>query len=133
MAPPNTFNEFSRFIKKGDLVAVRKMVESGADVNVRDRFGWTPLILAAVHARTPIISYLLSVGADIRAINNGGESALAHAALHGKGRSIQVLLEAGAPVDVRPQGVSLLQFAGRGEGRFRTQKHFELLRKTGAV
>ncbi|MFL6195534.1 MAG: hypothetical protein ACJ75H_15265 [Thermoanaerobaculia bacterium] len=71
-------------------------------------------------------------GRGVLAINDFGASALAYAALRGECRTIQVLLDAGASLDVRPHGVSLLEFAGRGDGDFKTRRHFELLRAAGA-
>lgn len=90
-------------------------------------------MLAASKGHTPIVRFLLSAGADVQATNDFGASALAYAGLRGECRTIQVLLDAGASVDVRPHGVSLLEFSGSGDGRFKTQRHFELLRTAGAT
>ncbi len=90
-------------------------------------------MMAALEGKTPIISFLLSAGADVNAINNFGESALSCAALEGECKIIQTLLDAGAAIDVRPHGLSLLTYAGHGGGRFKTQKHFKLLKEKGAV
>jgi ankyrin repeat protein len=132
MPSTQILREFHHLFKKGDRIGVRALVLSGADVNARNQFGWTPLMLAAGEGHTAIVSYLLSAGADVHAINDSGVSALACAALSGECRVIQVLLDAGSRLDVRPHGVSLLQFAGSGEGRFKTQRHLEMLRKAGA-
>jgi len=131
MSDNDLFNLFRNLIKKGDLVAIRKLVESGADINIRNDHGWTPLMAATVRGRVPIIEYLLSKGADVKPVNNADASALAYAALSGECRAIQILLDAGAPLDVRPHGVSLLEFVDWGKGRFKTQRHFELLRAAG--
>ena len=133
MPNSDSLDEFHHLFKKGDMIGVRRLVSSGADVNVRNRFGWTPLMIAANEGHTPIVSYLLSVGADVRAVNDFGASALAYAALRGECRVIQALLDAGAPLDVRPHGVSLLAFAGWGDGRDKTQRHFEMLQEAGAI
>jgi ankyrin repeat protein len=128
----DTFGKFHRFIIKGDLIAVLELIASGVDADVRNQFGWTPLMLAAGEGHTPIVSLLLAAGADVRAVNNYGASALAYAALRGEWLTVQVLIDAGAPVDVRPNGVSLLEFAGWGDGRKKTQRHFQILREAGA-
>jgi ankyrin repeat protein len=132
MPDNDLFNLFQNLIKKGDLVAIRKLVESGADINIQNHNGWTPLMDAAMRGRVSIIEYLLSKGADVKPVNTTDASALAYAALSGECRSIQILLDAGAPLDVRPHGVSLLEFVGWGKGRFRTQRHFKLLQSAGA-
>ena len=133
MPADDTFEHFHRLIKKGDVIAVRECIASGVSADLRNRFGWTPLMLAANEGHTRIVSLLLSEGADVNAINDFGASALAYAALRGKCRAIQALLDAGASLDVRPHGVSLLEFAGRGDGRFKTEKHFKLLRAAAAT
>jgi ankyrin repeat protein len=125
-------NELSGAIKHGDILRVRELLDSGADAGVRHPGGWTPLMAAAGTGNTAIIELLLSRGADVNAINEFGCSALAYAALEGRVGAIRVLLSAGASVATRPHGVSLLQFAQAGAGRFRTQKHFDILREAGA-
>jgi ankyrin repeat protein len=133
MSGDQIFEQWHRVIKRGDLPAARALVESGCDVNIRNRFGWTLLMLAAIEGDTPLVDYLLSRGADVNATNDFGVSALAYAALKGKYKAIQMLLGSGASVEVRPHGRSLLEFAGWGDGRDRTDRHFDLLREAGAV
>jgi len=133
MTTDDTFEQLHRLIKKGNLIAVRELIASGVDADIRNRFGWTPLMLAASEGHAPMVSLLLSAGADVQATNDFGASALAYAALRGECRTIQVLLDAGASLDVRPHGVSLLEFAGSGDGCFETQRHLELLRTAGAT
>ena len=89
-------------------------------------------MLAAGEGNTPIVSLLLSAGAEVNAVTYFGVSALACAALEGKCRTIQALLDGGASVEVRPHGVSLLEYASHGGGRHQTQRHFALLRAAGA-
>ena len=132
MPSEDTFKKFHRLINKGDLIAVLELIASGVDVNLRNLFGWTALMLAAGEGHAPIVSLLLAAGADVKAVNNFGASALAYAALRGEWLTIQVLIEAGAPLNVRPNGVSLLEFAGRGDGRIKKQRHFQILQEAGA-
>lgn len=128
----NTFDEFQSHIKHGDILRVRALVASGVGPDTRNKFGWTPLMLAASEGHTPIISYLISAGADVNAVNDFGVSPLAYAALEGHCKALDILLAAGASVDVQPHGVSLLEFTNRGGGRSRTQDHFTRLREAGA-
>jgi ankyrin repeat protein len=125
-------DELSSAIKQGDILRVRELLEHGADADMRYSRGWTPLMLAADTGHTTIIELLLSRGADVNATNEFGCSALAYAALEGRVGAIRVLLRAGASVAVSPHGVSLLQFAKSGGGRFHTRQHFDILREAGA-
>jgi ankyrin repeat protein len=127
-----SFDEFQTHIKHGDILRVKALVAAGVGPDTRNRFGWTPLMLAASEGHTPIISYLISAGADVNAVNDFGVSPLAYAALEGHCKALDILLAAGANVHVQPHGVSLLEFTNRGGGRFRTQDHFTRLREAGA-
>lgn len=127
------FEEFFDAIKKGDVLAVRRLIESGSKINAGNKFGWTPLMVAAGRGNTPIIEMLLAAGGDVNSVNDHGVSPLACAALDGHWRAIEVLLKNGASVDVRPHGVSLLQFAGWNSGSCDTHRHIEILEKAGAI
>lgn len=63
-------------ISKGDLDAVRKFVEYGADVNEISDNGYTPLMMAARYNRTDIVQILLDKGADVGVKNERGQNAL---------------------------------------------------------
>jgi ankyrin repeat protein len=57
------------------LAAVKYLVEEhGADVNVRDGWGYTPLHYAAVHGENDLIEYLVSKGADVTVASRLGQS-----------------------------------------------------------
>lgn len=126
-----SFDKFGSLIKHGDLLGIRAFISSGANVDARNRFGWTPLMLAVSKGHGPIIDFLISAGADVNAANGFGGSPLAYASLEGRLDVIESLLKAGADVNVQPHGVSLLEFAVRGGGRFRTRAHFERLQEAG--
>jgi len=52
------------------------LVSKGADVNVVQEGGWTPLQQAAAHGYTQLVAYLLDHGADIQAKATDGRTAL---------------------------------------------------------
>jgi ankyrin repeat protein len=123
--------QWHRLIKNGDLAAIRAHVENGGNVNLANRFGWTPLMLAACEGNSSIIDYLVAEGANVNAINNADASALAYAALKGQCSAIQSLLWAGASIDVRPHGVSLLDFSEKWGGHPSTARHLAILKTAG--
>lgn len=48
----------------GDGAIVKTMIERGADVNTRDRFGWTALRFAAWKGHTDIVQLLRQAGGE---------------------------------------------------------------------
>ncbi len=85
--------ELVRASQRGDLTAVRKLVESGADVNSVGDHGMGPLLTVA----PPIVEYLLSNGADPnRQTNEGGDPVLLGIAYLNNPECVRLLLEAGA-------------------------------------
>jgi ankyrin repeat protein len=81
-----------------------KLIELGADVNVADQGGTTPLIAAAPCDDNPgpvgtkLISLLLRHGANVDAANNNGSTALMGASLYGDLEVVKLLVGAGANV-----------------------------------
>jgi hypothetical protein len=102
-------------IRNGDARAVRKLLDTGADVNARDAEGNTPLILAAFYASPECLELLIEKGADVNAANKAGATPLIRAATdHEKTR---LLVAAGANVRVRTaRGNTPLILAARRAG-----------------
>ena len=62
---------------RGDVAAVRSLLEEwGADVNLPDSWGYTPLHYAAVRGGDDLIEYLVSKGADVKTMSRMGQSAV---------------------------------------------------------
>ena len=67
-------------VAKGDLDAVKKFIEYGADVNEKSN-GMTPLMVAARYNQVEIINFLLENGANAKTVNESGLTALKYAKL----------------------------------------------------
>jgi cytohesin len=85
--------ELVRASQQGDLATVRKLVESGVDVNSTDGHGMGPLLTF-----TPsVLEFLLSKGADPnRQMNQNGAPVLVGVAYMNNVECVQLLLEGGA-------------------------------------
>ena len=83
MPADSFFNKVHRFIKKGDIIAIRSHLKDGLDPNLTNRFGWTLLMLATLHGRTDIVNLLVASGADPSKVNKFGDSSDSLAMLKG--------------------------------------------------
>lgn len=58
-------DQFWEAVRKGDLAAVTTLLDKGADVNAKFRYGATALFKAAERGHTDIVKLLLGRGADV--------------------------------------------------------------------
>lgn len=81
---------------RGLTSCVAALLELGADVDARDRFGNAPLHDAALHGQTGALAKLVEGGAAIEASNVHGLRPLHCAAANGHAATIKVMLALGA-------------------------------------
>jgi ankyrin repeat protein len=100
-------------VRAGDLAEVRQALAAGADVNVRDTLGGTPLLDAAWSGNLEITNLLLANGADVNARHTeGGSTALEYAVLTDRPTVVRALLAAKARLDIQyKDGQSVLHSA----------------------
>jgi hypothetical protein len=81
----------------GNLEAVRRHIEAGADLDEKEPSGGsTPLMIAAAFGHTDVAKALIEAGADLDRQNNDGSTALFSAAFLCRTEIVAALLEAGA-------------------------------------
>ncbi len=64
---------------RGDVEIVELLLETGMEVNTKNRFGWTPLHLASSKGHIEIVEMLLQAGADCGVKNKFGRTSLDYA------------------------------------------------------
>ena len=69
--------------RNGSVEIAKILIENGANVNVADNEGWTPIMRAALSKNPELIKIFLNVGADPRKMNSSGETAIIHASSSG--------------------------------------------------
>jgi ankyrin repeat protein len=79
--------------KAGSMAGAKKALHKGANINVMDDDGSTPLHLAVQHEQGEMVSYLLSQQAVVNAMDHSGATALHYAAKQGNVETIKLLLE----------------------------------------
>jgi ankyrin repeat protein len=86
---------------EGDIATVRTLVADGADVNVRDSGGNTPLFEAALFGHPDTVEALLAAGAEVDPRDIRGDTPLLRASQYGYTPIVRLLLAAGADVNAQ--------------------------------
>ena len=86
-------------VKAGDIVAVRRLLERGANVNARDNSQETPLHHAASRGNTEVAALLIEKGADVNARDMNHKTPLHWAASQGNTEVAALLIEKGADIN----------------------------------
>jgi outer membrane protein assembly factor BamB len=84
-------------VRAGDIAALKKAVESGADVNARNEYGVTALWIAAGKDNFDTVDFLVSKGADVNARDDiWYQTPLSAASSGSKVEVVKLLIKAGA-------------------------------------
>lgn len=93
---------------------------AGADPDVRDKDGETPLFGAALRGQLELVRLLVGAGTDVNALNEKKETALFQAGQRGVIKVVHYLLGAGATSDLPGGGGRSLAAAARRNPSLRT-------------
>jgi len=85
----------------GKIEAVKQHLVAGANVNTKDKWGWTPLSRAARSGHKEAVELLIDNGADVNAMRSGGGTPLSYAASWGHEEIVELLIAKGADVNAK--------------------------------
>ena len=105
---PRPVSLLHRLVEAGNVEVLESALALGADPDVTDGQGWTPLMHAVTGDRLQVIRQLIAAGVDVNARAADGSTALTLAVSHGSQEAIALLIEAGAD--------TLLAGPGRQDG-----------------
>jgi ankyrin repeat protein len=80
----------------GDENLVRELIDGGTDIETKDRWGATPLMIAVQSQHEHLVRMLLQAGADINTYNINTQSLMYRAVMTGNEAILRLLLENGA-------------------------------------
>lgn len=81
---------------QGNLDAVRQHINAGSDLNKKDAYGSTALVIATTFGETEVAKALIDAGADMSITNNEGSTPLHIAAFLCRTEIVKALLDKGA-------------------------------------
>ncbi|WP_028329955.1 ankyrin repeat domain-containing protein [Brachyspira alvinipulli] len=85
----------------GDLPKIKRLLESGVNINSKDFSNKTPLMYAAEDGAIDTIDYLIRNGANINDIDVRGDSALIIALKNNNVKASKLLIEKGANLYIK--------------------------------
>lgn len=99
-----------------DVIAVRKYIEEGADINIQDRNKRTPIMIATYNRDAEMVNVLIEAGADVNIQDDNRANPFLHAGAMGYLEIIRLLVKAGADTTLtnRYGGVALIPACERG-------------------
>jgi len=109
---PQSYKAIHEAVEKGDLEEVKRLLEKGADVNAKDKDGWTPFSRAANDGHKEVAELLIAKGADMNTKDNWGETPLYQAVENGHKEVVELSIAKGADVNAKcDDGATLLHMA----------------------
>lgn len=107
-------NEWRKAVIDGDIGLIESLAAEGQNVDSRDGYGQTALMLAAVYGHKSIVDLLLAHNAELDVTTKFGLSALMLAIVNRHADIAAALIEAGA--NTRLQGSGAPGFSGKTAG-----------------
>jgi ankyrin repeat protein len=96
--------EFELAAISGDALALETLLQAGAEIDAKDRYGQTALMLAAHGGHLVAVEALLRHGPDLNVTAKYGLSALMLAIVAGHEKIALALVRAGADLELRGRG-----------------------------
>jgi ankyrin repeat protein len=100
--PPAPLGSIHDAARDGDLQKVQRLLENSSDLgSSKDKYGYTPLHVAAKAGHKEVAEFLLAHGADVNAVDDMGRTPLHWAAASGRMDMVELLLANKADVNAK--------------------------------
>jgi ankyrin repeat protein len=97
----NVMSDAIHSVDIGHIRRIRELVQDGADPNIRNSTGYTPLLVAAWKGDAEACVFFIEKGTDVNATDKEGRTALMHAVRGGQAEICALLIENGAGVNAK--------------------------------
>jgi hypothetical protein len=101
---------------RGHEAVVRLLVEKGADVEAKNKDGWTALYWAVRYGNAAMVRLLLENGAEVDTKDNYGRTALYRAVMEENEAVVQMLVGKGASINAKSDKGETVLYRARGNG-----------------
>ena len=119
------FEKLEKIVYDNDLEAFKQEFENGTDVNLQNRYGWTPLHIAIRRDRREMVTYLLDKGADMDKVDGVGWTPLMEAVMDDMPELCELLIERGADVTIVNERGGTAALLVKKFGRSSMEKYFQ--------
>ncbi|MDR3026467.1 ankyrin repeat domain-containing protein [Chryseobacterium sp.] len=104
------------FVKKNDITAVQSALNSGTDVNTKDKKGRSLLLIATINKQSEMAKLLVSYKANVNLQDDQLDSPFLYAGASGQTELVKLYLENGVRFDLfnRYNGTALIPACERG-------------------
>ncbi|NXF29792.1 ANKE1 protein, partial [Nyctibius bracteatus] len=97
--PRKAYMNINYLVRAGDIVSLQKAFEEGVQVDIKDKYYKTPLMVACASGNIDVVKYLLEKGADVNTTDNFMWTPLHHACYNGHLDVAELIVKAGAAVN----------------------------------
>lgn len=119
------FLKLEKIVYDNDFEAFKKEFENGMDVNIQNKYGWTPLHIAIRRDRRDMVKYLWEQGADIDKVDDVGWTPLMEAVMSDTPELCAFLIEKGADVTIANKRGGTAGMIAQKFGRESMVKYFQ--------
>ncbi len=92
--------ELLNMAEKGDLARVKELIKQGANIYIKDSWGCTPILEAALKGHLEIVKLLIDCGAEVNVVNKETNQTVLHMASKASNSDlVKFLIAKGADVD----------------------------------
>ncbi len=124
MSNNETMKKVEELVYNNDSEGFKKLIDSLDDVNIEDKYGWTPLHLAIRRGREEMVRYLVEEkNANIDIQDNSGWTPLMEAIMDDFPNIVKYLVEKGADLSIANKRGATASMLARKFGRTSMYKY----------